>query len=207
MTLDTRLYVLDPCDADELFHVAQTFIVPANRLDTCKISESETEVRNKLGQGFCAWLIVYRNRNGTPHRETVQPCCTENVCENGVCDPEAYPACYAELSLDTAYGYKGNPGDPIRASSCGELHAKILFELGQWLDDRGVSWAWANEFTGERWSGDDRYAHLGDLSSGSVQASEWFENVVKPVIFKKLSEVADALENSNRLRRESNGST
>jgi hypothetical protein len=61
------------------------------------------------------------------------------------------------------------------------LHASLVAQLGGWLDERGVRWAWENEFTGEIHIG-DRYERLFDLLKGADNATRWFEEIVKPAV-------------------------
>lgn len=49
-----------------------------------------------------------------------------------------------ELSFDTAYSYRGANG-----AGCAHLHAWLVRELGQWLDDHHKRWAFLDEYTGK----------------------------------------------------------
>ncbi len=114
---------------------------------------------NEAGQGLCALLDVFFRPEG-PLREQV--------------DEDYGPACWLEVSFDTAYGYAGENGE-----DCGRLHARLVAELGAWLDGLGVAWLWQNEFTGEIHEGYDR---LPDLAGGGEDARDWFSWVVRPAI-------------------------
>ena len=86
-----------------------------------------------------------------------------------------------EISLDTSYGYTGADG------GCGDLHARVVAHLGQWLDSKGIAWSWLNEFTGEV---HQSYEGLADLAGGGAEASAWFRDIVKPALS---GEVPDAV--------------
>jgi hypothetical protein len=60
-----------------------------------------------------------------------------------------------EVSIDTGYGYRGPDG------GCRDLHARVVAELGQWLDSKGIAWSWQNEFTGETHPGYEGLADFG----------------------------------------------
>ena len=62
---------------------------------------------------------------------------------------------------------------------CGDLHARLVAELGIWLDQRGKRWKWENEFTGEIHEG---YEQLIQLASGGFEATAWFRTMVVPAI-------------------------
>lgn len=71
---------------------------------------------------------------------------------------------YAELHLDTAYGYQG-----VRLnSSCNDLHAWILHEVGGWLAERGCdNWTWHHEYQGW-WLPPSEIGLLGDPEKGRL---------------------------------------
>jgi hypothetical protein len=79
------------------------------------------------------------------------------------------------VDFDTAYSYTDSYG------GCGALHARLLFDLGGWLDEQGIQWAWRNEFTGDVHIG-DKYERLYDLVEGGQEAVRWFKGTVEPVI-------------------------
>lgn len=141
---------------------------------------------NEGMQGLPAWLMI-RHRNGEPYRTPEQ---SVSHAYDGYCNypgndyfdanepvcakTEHDPACWAEVDLDTAYGYRGPNG-----IGCGDLHALIVAALGQQLTANGIRWKWRNEFTGEI---HDDPARLIDLVSGGFEASAWFTTSVMPVI-------------------------
>src|SRR5690606_25459508 len=131
-------------------------------------------IGNLPGQGLCALLDI-SYRPGAPLRTPEQAAeHDEDIC-NLPCDGDRHPpACWLEISINTAYGYKGDNGE-----GCGDLHARLVAELGQWLDERGIRWSWKNEFTGDIHSG---YERLIDLCSAGFEATAWFRTSVLPAI-------------------------
>ncbi len=189
MTLSTNLYVLGEVDVRELFHFGQRLLttyddrpIPMSpnqqkwRDDEGYQSDGSRCIRNELGQGLPAILdVTYRAAGPLATDEQSRACTSE--CEPAD-DYHYHPrACWADLDLDTAYGYRDS-----RGWGCGDLHAVLVAELGKWLDERGVRWEWKNEFTGEVHGGDDRYERLIDLVSGGFEASAWLRATVLPAI-------------------------
>ena len=152
MTLDTRIYVHDRVPAQEVFGKLCELVTGPPRPGT-RVTSDERSVMNDPGQGFDAWIIIYRDIEGkAPHR--AEPEGHDEECDED-CSYGHPPACWLEASLDTAYGYHGADGD------CGSLHARLVRELGEWLDARGaLAWSWRNEFTGEV---HQRFDGLGEL--------------------------------------------
>lgn len=182
MTLDTHAYVLDRVDHGEVFRAARALVgaTEATRFtDEASYRDGVRTLMNAPGQGLCAWLDV-EYRPGAPlwteedarrHDEDCEDDCRRE--RHGLVTP-----CWLAVSFDTAYGYRGENGE-----GCGGLHARLLLELGGWLDRRGLRWSWMNEFTGEVWGpGPERYRHLGDLVSGGRDAEAWFTERVLPVL-------------------------
>jgi hypothetical protein len=186
MTLDTRVYVQGRIDYREVFVKCNQLIGAhegikftdepvADWKDGERIpgpEDGEWTIWNKPGQGLCALLdISYRRAD--PLREADEHA---KYCDGDTDDcfaPCGVP-CWLEVSFDTAYGYKGDGGE-----GCGDLHARLVAELGQWLDGKGIRWQWRNEFTSEVHSG---YERLIDLCSSGFEASAWFRTTVAPAI-------------------------
>ena len=184
MTLDTRIYVLDKIGHRDVFLKCNQLIgATENTRSTDKQDQSWRKgepvevpgnpwtISNKPGQGLPGWLMIHY-RPDAPLR--ADEAAHDEDCEGeDDCSWNHRRACWLEVSIDTAYGYRGPEG------GCGDLHARLVAELGQWLDTRGVRWQWKNEFTGEV---HDRYDGLTDLGSGGAEASEWFRDIVTPAI-------------------------
>lgn len=204
MTLDTRIYVLDRVDVRELFREGQRLLGLADERqrgpDQQRWSDEQDKtwregvsfvepgnpwtISNDVGQGLPGWLMIHYRRDGerrrTAEEAAVHECCNHpdsdyyDAGEPQCSSVEHNPVCYAEVSIDTAYGYRGPNG-----YGCGDLHAAFITALGEWLDARGIRWKWRNEFTFEVHEGYDR---LIDLTSGGSEAANWFRTSVLPAI-------------------------
>jgi hypothetical protein len=188
MTLDTRIYVLDQIRHKDVFAKCGQLIGATESTEfvdgPMKLSD-EWWVWNRPGQGLCALLDV-RYRPGVALRTVEQATEHDDLycnlpggeffdADEPVCDGADHkPAAWLEVSFDTAYGYRDEQG-----RGCGDLHASLVSQLGQWLDERVVRWLWQNEFTGEIHSG---YGRLIDLCSGGFEAAAWFQTTVAPAI-------------------------
>lgn len=189
MTLDTRIYILDQADPDEVFHFCRDLIGATDRHtftdDESIWSDGELLLSNDPGQGLPAWLMLHY-RKDAPLRTPEQAAEHDEDCNlpgrdwydpiDGPCDgTHAWrQAAWLTVSFDTAYGYQDE-----RGYGCGDLHAELVAKLGQWLDAKGVRWEWMNEFTGEIHQG---YTRLVELASGGFEASAWFRTTILPAI-------------------------
>lgn len=186
MTLNTSVYVLDEADPREVFFACRELLGADDRhpwfddpRDDGFWSDGRHTLRNKAGVGLDALLWLYY-KPGKPMVADSSVCDPEICDEN--CDGHGHkPPHWIDLSFDTAYGYRDEQG-----RTCGVLHASLVAKLGAWLDERGLRWAWQNEFTGEIHIG-DRYEHLYDLFEGGDEAARWFEEIVKPAIERHFS--------------------
>lgn len=189
MTLDTRVYVLDEINykdvwikCNQLIGATENTRFTDEQRKTWRAGVGEPQpgnawrIGNNAGQGLCAWLDI-NYRPDVPLRASANGC--EWYCDPGCKDEHENAACWLEISFDTAYSYKDDLG-----RGCGDLHASLVAQLGQWLDERGIRWTWHNEFTGEIHSGYDR---LIDLCSGGFEASAWFRTSVLPAIAAHVS--------------------
>lgn len=200
MTLSTNLYVLDKVDVSELFRFCQTLLTkyddrpePQTPEQQIWIDEERSSIwgdpgsryiRNEIMQGLPAILdITYRADVPLTTPEQAQQCTSDCDPPDKVLDDDEeryhyHPrACFADIDFDTAYGYRDRAG-----RGCGDLHALLVAEVGNWLDQRGVRWEWRNEFSGEVHGGDERYARLVDIARGGFEASAWMRTTVLPAI-------------------------
>lgn len=194
MTLSTNVYVLDPVDAHEIFRFCQGMLTKyddEHRTPDQQIwsDEAGTDYRdgqwvespdrrciaNRIGQNLPGILdITYRT--GGPLREAQTEC--DEDCDPDECSGRYHDRfCWLDVDFDTAYGARFEGG-----MGCGDVHALLVAELGQWLDAKGVRWEWRNEFTGDVHGGPDRYERLIDLASGGFEATAWFQTSVLPAI-------------------------
>jgi hypothetical protein len=170
MTLNTKIYVLDPGDYREVFTKCNQLIGSHEGVEW---TDSGSSIWNHLGQGLCAALDV--DYTGIPEGGHA------DYCEPD--DPEeSHTRCFPyslRVSFDTTYSYEDEYG------GCGDLHARLVATLGAWLDGKGARWLWENEFTGEIHEGYDR---LGDLGDGGEAAAEWMASTVLPAIAARLED-------------------
>jgi hypothetical protein len=171
MTLDTRIYVLGEVDHREVFAKCNALI---GAHENVKRSDDGAALMNEPDQGLPGWLMVYYGPDGAlrPEPEGCDKWCDED------CDGDHQPACWLEVSLDTTYGYQDELG------GCGDLHARFTAALGRWLNERGVPWAWMNEFTGEIHQGDEG---LDELGKGALAAAAWMHGSVLPAIAARIA--------------------
>lgn len=197
VTLDTRIYVHDAVDARQLFMHIRQLLSAGPEVEIRNERESYPKdgidnawcIEHPPGQGLPAWLMVYYRPDrayrsadeAAAHEDYCDPADESNLWENedgslsDPCDGSGHtPACWAEVSLDTAYGYS-HP----EHGSCGNLHAWLVANSGSWLDSRGVAWSWRNEFTGEV---HQRFDGLSQLGGGGAEATDWFRNIVVPAL-------------------------
>lgn len=179
MTLNTSVYVIGGVDVHAAFHKSRELLEtpPDIRVidEPSSWNDGQWDLRHPGGVGLDAWLWCHYKPDG-PLRTP------EDVARAEAEDDYDGPACFFDLSFDTAYGYSDSQG-----RDCGGLHASLVARLGEWLDEHGARWGWQNEFTGEIHWGEDKYERLWDLFSGSDEAVAWFEGVVKPLIARHVA--------------------
>ena len=187
MTLNTSIYLHGAVDIPEFFEFCQrallAFDEQARSLDQVIWSDKEgwrgegSRYRgSQLGQGLPAILDISYRPDGALRTVEAAAKHDEYCNEEGDCDGSGHtPAHWAEVSLDTAYGWQ----DPHRGWRCGDLHAALIRLFGARLDELGVPFSWENEYTGEVHDGCNNLDELGKASKG---AAEWFNNVAMPAI-------------------------
>lgn len=197
MTLSTNIYVLDEVSPHELFRHCQTLLSKYDefgrtwRQMACSDKPRDSyfgrpgdwNISNDIGQGLPAILdITYRQNEPliTPEMAAAHT----KWCEDDCTDERHDEPCWLDIDFDTAYGYKS------KGMGCGDLHAALVSDVGQWLDKRKVRWSWRNEFTGEIHGGEDRYERLVDLLSGGFEATAWFQTTALPAILAHVAEEA-----------------
>lgn len=193
MTLNTRVMLDGPITGREAFELALGAILDAaNRGDerTTAIVERNARgslpkwtdrldpemadrhryrsdfIRTQIGQGLpgiveCKYIEGGRLEVEWDDEDTDEPWQTQR-------------ACAAEISWDTAYGYKDN------GLTCTMLHVSALIHLRDALPE-GVTMRWQNEFTGE-WHDGLEEEDLKDFLGGGDSAMEWFNGAVVPYI-------------------------
>lgn len=186
MTLSTNIYVLDETGPHELFRHCQTLLTEHDeqgrtwRQQACsdepmKYTPGAWSISNQIGQGLPAILDI-EYRPGAPLWTPEQAAECDDDCSEDCGGDHYVRACWLNIDFDTSYGYDHN------GMKCGDLHAVLVAQVGQWLDKRGLRWEWRNEFTGDVHGGDERYARLMDLASGGASATDWFKSTALPAI-------------------------
>ncbi len=186
MTLNTEVITTTPADPHEVFHKCRELLGATDAHPFKDEPRDEKwhwddpglwEIGNNIGIGLNALMWVVYRPGLEPRRTPEESARHGEDCEPG-CDGTGWahkPACWVEIHFDTTYGYHGPEG------GCGALHARLLYELGQWFDERHIGWGWQNEFTGD-WHYEDHYAALKELCTGGGQAMAWFTEIVQPSI-------------------------
>jgi hypothetical protein len=161
MTLTTHIRIIEPYPVQDILDECNRIVGISNPKQSDEVvphSEDGTRwLMNEPGQGFPAWFIV-RYGADAPIKEDLSDWEDEL--------PENMPVEYSiSLSFDTTYGYQADNG-----AGCSDLHAWIISELAPWLDERGLTWYWENEFTGEWFRGRYDLDQLGDAERGCLYA-------------------------------------
>jgi hypothetical protein len=206
MTLSTKIYVQGEIGALDVFNflVHQLLEFDSNRRDFAAVrttAEADTNWRTKqptglwtmktvIGQGLPAWTMVLYRPGGEYTSDAEARAHDAEICnmpdadhydrDEPVCDGAQHdPACHLMVDMDTAYGFHGPNG-----MSCSALHGVMIVRLGEMLRERGVSWQWRNEYTGELHSGFDG---LGGLLNAGDEANAWFNGVALPAILADIA--------------------
>lgn len=175
MTLTTRVYVHDQISRSEVMDYCNRLLEApkdvATRDEEMWLAEDGRRVMGNLPcQGLDGLLKVYYRANAFYEEE-------DRYEHDGEERWLSSPKCWIQVSIDSPYGYRGENGE-----SCGGRHARFVFDLGRWLDLKGVRWSWKNEYTGEIWSGEDRYQRLMDLVDSGEKSRDWFRNTFIPAL-------------------------
>jgi hypothetical protein len=153
-------------------------------------------VLNPGGIGLDAWLWIYYGADGPMVHQhdkwcdievgpakwddegnhTVTQEMVDDHAEQIANDPTENGWGAIEVTFDTAYGYRSDSGE-----GCSQLHARLVAQLGKWLDQLALPWKWQNEYTGEWFDG---YNGLSEFVGAheSTGAASWFNDVVMPAI-------------------------
>lgn len=178
MTLDTRIFILDKVDPHEVFNFCNDLLGAKNPRFKEGPSDWDTDkevihLDNEPGQGFPAWLMTKYRAEGKPLYE-------KDVTMLDM-DPDYYaeiesdgsrifkPACFMEISFDTAYSYQDEFG------GCSTLHARYIVDLYNFLLEKGVRIKWQDEFSGAIHEGVDG---IEEFLGGGDEAQEWFKTVL-----------------------------
>lgn len=176
MTLSTHVFIQAQTDPLAVFAKCNELLAAG---DGIRFEDEQSKYRpegvrtrrNLAGQGLNALLYMHYGTDA-PIRADGDSCSED-------CEPdEDYhhhdPMHWIDVDFDTGYSYTGPEG------GCGALHARLVFELGTWLDDQGIPWCWENEFDGAIYGGEDRYRKLTELVGSGQAAARWLKSVVIP---------------------------
>ena len=200
MTLNTSIAIGKPTNVREVFDFCRGLLnTPTNTPFTDRIDEhhpGRKEIFNPGGIGLDAWLWIYYGADGPMTHVHDEWCATEagpakwdsdgevmvtqEDVDQHTAEVAAHPTMNGwaaiEVTFDTAYGYRGPDGE-----SCSQLHARLIAQLGAWLDRKGLPWKWQNEYSGEWFDGYDGLAEFAGAHK-STGAAAWFESTVVPFI-------------------------
>ena len=189
MTLDTRIFILDEVDPHEVFNFCNDLLGAKNPRFKEGPSDWDADkevihLDNEPGQGYPAWLMSKYRAEGKPLYE-------KDITLRDT-DPDYYddpavesdgsrvykPACFMEISFDTAYGYQDEYG------GCSTLHARYIVDLHAFLLAKGVRIKWKDEFSGDIHDG---IHGIEEFLGGGDKAMTWFKEVltVLPEILNK----------------------
>ena len=177
MTLSTNVYLLSEANVHEVFHRCRRLLgcQPHHAFTDSQEREYQNgesfakpggywTLENEPGQGLPAWLLVHYRPEGVPLRTPEAAAQHDEDCEPGCDGAYHQTACWIDIDFDTSYGYHDEHG------GCGELHARLVAQLGAWLDARGIRWSWKNEFTGDTHGGSDKYGRLAELCNCGAES-------------------------------------
>jgi hypothetical protein len=176
MTLSTKVAILAPTDAREIFDFLRPLVETP---DSVEPEIRENAILNPPGIGASAWLWVHHGpENGAQVMPRSEDCDSEDEDDREYYrgSPRYNGTTHVLVDFDTTYGYQGDGGE-----SCSDLHARLVTALGQWLDARGVPWKWQNEYTGEWFDRFDSLDSFGNAHRANG-ADAWFRNTVMPAI-------------------------
>lgn len=130
MTLSTDFLITSHMvDPRELFAVSAKLLQAG---EDFRFSVGPGLIMAEPNQGLDAWLSVYFSAD------------LALVVKTDEDNPYAARDHFVRVNFDTGYSYKSSSG-----AGCSDFHAWLIFQLAQWADDRGLEYAWENEFTGE----------------------------------------------------------
>lgn len=161
MTLSTRVAIIEPTPVRAVFDECRRLIGGGGakfRHDPRPTNRAGGMYMNEPEQGLPAWLIVCYGVEA--------PLLPDDEGGYDEEDRSSWPSATGwsiEVDFDTAYGYRAENG-----AGCSDLHAWLVRELGRWLTERGLTWLWYHEYTGEWHPSSDPVTILGDPERGSL---------------------------------------
>lgn len=198
MTLNTSIVIGKPYNVHEVFAYCRALLNTPENTEVRAGPEPGEErdwrpgqkwIANPGGIGLAAWLWIYYGADGPMLHQHDETCSIELGGKHDVTqeeidehtrhvaeDPTENGWGAIEVTFDTTYGYRSDAGE-----GCSQLHARLVAQLGRWLDERGLPWKWKNEYTGVWFDGYEGLAEFVDAHK-STGAAAWFEDTVMPLI-------------------------
>jgi len=155
------------------------------------IDQSATHIGNALGQGFDAIFDVDWQEDHTPlvwHDAAAELAWNlKHIPDVFVTEEDAredaektaelyahYPLGVIKIAWDTSYAFRARHG------GAAELHAEFIIRLAkEYLEPRGITFAWQNEFSGE-WN--EGLTGFEDFGQNGRDAEQWFHTVALPAV-------------------------
>lgn len=136
MTLKTSIAIHEPMPVKEVYDYCRGLLATPAEVEpiTDDGSPGRRYLANPGGIGLAAWLWVNYGADGP----------LLDLASDDDDAPSKNGWASIEVTFDTAYSYREPNG-----AGCSDLHAWLVTELGRWLDERGKTWQWENEFTGD----------------------------------------------------------
>ncbi len=137
MTLTTKVAITTPClKPRSVFDFCQTLIGASPDV---QVIDDPDGWMNRPDQGLLALMWVRYGPDGPIKRD----CDCDYLDPPDRCSECRSPEAFVEASFDTPYGVETDEG-----GSCTDLHAALVYALGDWCDRHSLTWAWRDEFTG-----------------------------------------------------------
>jgi len=179
VTLNTELRIREAVDIQAVFdRVLADLIAVSDPTVTHHWKRTENRIGTDLGQGLSALMWVTCGPDGGELERNDHPEYADKD-DDGL---DHSPAAHVAVNWDTSYAYQDQFG------GCGVLHARLIVELGRWLDQQGLTWSWQYEFTGDWYIG---YAGLDTLLESADAGVKWFKSIMPALL-------ADAARKTNR---------
>lgn len=153
----TTIHLHTPADLNSLYEEALNAILKYDDINWTEVHKMDIPVREQPGVkmivpvGTNIKLLIGYRPDGKPLSDEGDFLLRQAACNNPDCKPsQHYPAHHALLAFATDIGYKSHG-----IQNGGELHASIIYRIGEWLDNNGIQWSWASVLNEEMQDGYD----------------------------------------------------
>lgn len=134
MTLTTRVAIGHPIPVKRVYEYARDIVETPTEVNPVSTSFGSVEhIGNPSDVGAQALLWINYGADGPLGAEYYDPECSRP--DGVVC---------LEVCFDTPYSAVSNRGE-----ACGQLHARLVREMGAWIGEHGAPWWWLDERAGE----------------------------------------------------------